>query len=166
MAVARRRATSDQELFDVSLPGPRTAQRVGWVLLLLAILAAAAGAFGDGPISRASISAPGGVRVDYERIVRRRAPTEIRIVVPSAPMPGGTLALDVTHLPGTESLVLSPAPQHERATARGERFEIATRGEGPFEVALRNVPTTLGRREIRLGIGLAEPVALRQLVLP
>lgn len=165
MAVARRQATSEPEL-GVSPPGPRTAQRIGWVLLLLAILAAAAGAFGDGPLSRASISAPGGVRVDYERIVRRRAPTEIRIVVPSAPMPGGSLALEVTRLPGAERLVAFPDPLHERATALGARFEIATRGEGPFEIALRNVPSTLGRREIRLAIGLAEPIAIRQLVLP
>lgn len=165
MAVARREAESEHEI-AVSPPGPRTGQRVGWLLLLLMILAAAAGAFGDGPVARASLSASGGVRVDYERIVRRRAPTEIRIVVASAPMPGGSLALEVDGLPGAERLVPFPAPQHERATAGGARFEIATRGEGPFEIALRNVPRTLGRREFRLVVGLAEPVAIRQLVLP
>jgi hypothetical protein len=165
MAVTRHRARSGHEI-GVDPPGPRGAQRVGWLLLLLLILAAAAGAFGDGPLSRASLSAPGGLRVDYERILRRRAPTEIRIVAPSRAAPGGSLAIDVTALPGEERLVPVPAAQHARATTGGMRFEIATRGEGPFEIALHNVPRRLGRREIRLSIGLAEPVAIRQLVLP
>jgi hypothetical protein len=165
MAVAHRRAESGREI-GVDPPGPRTAQRLGWLLLLLLALAAAAGAFGDGPVSRASLSAPGGLRVDYERVVRRRAPTEIRIVVPSPAAPGGSLAIDVTALPAQERLVPVPAAQHERVSASGMRFEIATRGEGPFEIALRNLPRRVGRREIRLAIGPGEPVAIRQLVLP
>jgi hypothetical protein len=130
------------------------------------ILAAVAGAFGDGPLSRASLVVPGGLRIDYERIVRRHAPSEIRILVPSAPTPGGSLRIDVTPLPPEERLVPFPAPQRERVTASGARFEIATRGEGPFEIALRNAPRRLGRRAIRLEVGPAEPVAIRQLVLP
>jgi hypothetical protein len=165
MAVANHRAKPGREI-GVDPPGPRTAQRLGWLLLLLVILAAGAGAFGDGPLSRASLPAPGGLRVDYERVVRRRAPTEIRIVAPLPAGADGALAIDVTALPGQERLVPVPAAQQERVTASGTRFEIATRGQGPFEIALRNVPRRLGRREIRLAIGLAEPIVIRQLVLP
>jgi hypothetical protein len=165
MAQAQGRKRRANEI-GVGPPGPRIGQRLGWMLLLFVILAAVAGGFGDGPLSHASFSAPGGLRVDYERIVRQRAPTQIRILVPSAEMASGAVAVDVSSLPASERLVPFPAPLHERATAGGTRFEIATRGQGPFEISLRNVPRSPGRREIRLGIGLAEPIAIRQLVLP
>lgn len=54
------------------------AQRVGWALFAGMLLAAGAGVFGAGPISRTSAGSPAaGLRVEYERLARRAVPTEI-----------------------------------------------------------------------------------------
>lgn len=57
-------------------------QRVGWVVMLLAIVSAVAGAFGDGPISAAyRTSSSGRVEVVFDRIARRNSPREITFQV-------------------------------------------------------------------------------------
>jgi hypothetical protein len=150
----------------VSTPGPRTAQRAAWIGLLLLIVLALAGALGDGPLSHASLAAPGGVRVDYERVVRRLAPSPIRVRVAAGPVPRERLQLDVMRRPRSELLAIFPQPLRERATARGSRFELATRGEGPFEIELRGEPRAIGPREIELAVDGGKPIRIRQLVLP
>jgi hypothetical protein len=57
-------------------------QRVGWVAMLLVIISAVAGAFGDGPLSTVyHSSASGRIEVIFDRIVRRSSPQEITFQV-------------------------------------------------------------------------------------
>jgi hypothetical protein len=150
----------------VRLPGRRIGQRAGWLLLFLLILLAFFGAFGSGPLARASLSAPGGVRVEYSRVVRRLAPNEIRIQVAAASAPRERLELEVQQPPRAKPLAVSPLPLRERATAAGSRFELATRGQGPFEITLTGETRGLGWRAIQLAIDDGKPLSIRQLVLP
>jgi hypothetical protein len=53
-----------------------TVQRVGRVMMALAVLAALAGLLGPGPLSRASAGATGDpLRLEYERFLRFQTPT-------------------------------------------------------------------------------------------
>ena len=55
-------------------------QRVGWVVMLLIVLAALAGLFGDGPLAKARVSVP-GLQLDFERFARHAATTQLRVQV-------------------------------------------------------------------------------------
>ena len=58
---------------DEDLPFQRrawVAQRIGWVLMALFVLAAAVGLLGAGPLSHARIDVPGLMTLEYERFAR------------------------------------------------------------------------------------------------
>jgi hypothetical protein len=166
--MSERSASPDrfEAQLGVASPGNRSWQRVGWLLLCLLILLAASGALGDGPLARATLSGPGGLRIDYPRIARRLGSTPIQILVPAAPAPRERLQLDVIGLPGSEPMTFSPAPLRERAIPGGLRVELAIRGEGPVAIDLVSQPQAPGRRAIQLAVDGGKPVSIRQLVLP
>ncbi|MBC6980135.1 hypothetical protein [Caulobacter sp. 17J80-11] len=59
-----------------------TAERVGWAIMLLLLLAAVAGVFGNGPFSRAQTRTPeGGLSVDYPRFARMESADELELRV-------------------------------------------------------------------------------------
>jgi hypothetical protein len=59
-----------------------TLQRVGWALLLLVIAAGLAGVLGDGPIAHGhEHTADGALDVRFEKLLRKRAPAAISILV-------------------------------------------------------------------------------------
>ena len=56
------------------------AQRIGWFLVGLLIIAALLGFFGSGPVSRASVQG-NGLRIEYERFARKQQPTKILFAI-------------------------------------------------------------------------------------
>lgn len=52
-------------------------QRIGWVLLALFLVAAVAGVFGDGPISKSEIHS-GNVKIEYQKFGRYEHDTELK----------------------------------------------------------------------------------------
>lgn len=66
-------------------PAAWRAQRVGWWLLGMFVIAAALGVFGDGPVSKRRVTAADGqLTFEYERFVRIDAPAQMRVDVPPA----------------------------------------------------------------------------------
>jgi hypothetical protein len=145
-------------------PGRRTWQKIGWSLLAVFVGAGAAGALGNGPLSRVSLS-HGDVRIEYERVLRMRAPTELRVSVAQGAPARLEVAVESANPSDIELEGVVPEPLHTRASERGPVYELATH-DGAIRFALRAVPRRLGYTETRLSIGAAEPVAIRQLVLP
>ncbi|HEX2116197.1 MAG TPA: hypothetical protein VHM01_17470 [Alphaproteobacteria bacterium] len=82
MAVRTKQPESDiQTEADLGLQR-RTwrVQRVGWAIFAILVLAALAGAFGSGPLSRAEAgSEASGLRIEYERFARLHAATNLVI---------------------------------------------------------------------------------------
>lgn len=54
-------------------------QRLSWVVMLLLLAAALAGAFGDGPLSRVSAGDPAALHAEYQRFVRHHAAAQLRL---------------------------------------------------------------------------------------
>lgn len=57
-------------------------QRIGWVIMILIIIAALLGLFGDGPFSHGNIAADDGTSVVYEKITRIHKQTSTDILIP------------------------------------------------------------------------------------
>lgn len=145
-------------------PGRRTWQKTGWILLAVFVGAGAAGALGSGPLARASRS-QGDVRIDYERVVRMRAPTEFRVAVAHGAPARLEVAVETADPLDIDLEGVVPEPLHTRASERGPVYELATH-DGEIRFSLRGVPRRLGYSETRFSIGHDAPIAIRQLVLP
>lgn len=53
-------------------------QRVGWVIISLVVVAGALGLFGEGPLSKKTLSS-GNIKAEYERFFRYEAEMKIRL---------------------------------------------------------------------------------------
>lgn len=155
---------SSHRVPGVGGPGRRTWQKVGWILLAAFVGAGAAGALGNGPLSRASLSRD-DVRIEYERVLRMRAPTEFRVAVARGAPARLVVAVETADPSDIDLEGVVPEPLHTRASERGPVYELATH-DGAIRFSLRGVPRRLGYSETRLSIGDDAPVAIRQLVLP
>jgi hypothetical protein len=125
-------------------------QRIGTRALGLFVLAALAGLFGDGPVSRASATSPDrSVDVRYERFVRRGARSEIRISV----SPRITLlSIDSQYLEGLTIEEVVPAnAQTEHTTERLTIHLPPRRAEGLSTVVLGVKPSRAGVLHGRIG---------------
>lgn len=57
-------------------------QRIAWFIMMLIVIAALVGIFGDGPFSLGNIAADDGTSVVYERITRIHKQTSTAILIP------------------------------------------------------------------------------------
>jgi hypothetical protein len=149
----------------VGAPGDRTLQRIGWALLLAFVLAGAAGAFGNGALSRVSVRHP-GLTIEYERMLRLLVVSEIRVRFEAPAGAAARIAVEPTRAPELEVRSVMPEPVSERATALGSVYELAAVPGRALEVVLRCVPRRPGRSAISIHVEGREPVVLRQWVLP
>jgi hypothetical protein len=151
-------------------------QRVAWAASLLVLLAALCGLLGDGPASRASVSA-GELRVEYERFTRRLATADLVVRV------GDTSAdaerrghperrgvwLDADYVEAVEVQRVTPTPG--QVVSSGDRvvylFVVETGPEAKApSVAFALRPRRAGMQHARVGLVDGPAVTLRQVVYP
>ena len=144
-------------------------KRVGVAALYAVLVAALAGLFGSGPLSHASArSADGSVRVDYDRIVRANAPTELRFHVPYARKVDGSveLWLDQSFAQSIMIEQIVPAPVRTRIVDGRLKAEIvAAAADTALGITLTYRPKSLGSTVIDVGVDAGQ-VHLRQFVFP
>ena len=143
------------------------AQRIGWWLLGMFVVAAALGVFGDGPASRQRVAAPGGQMVlEYERFVRIDAPAQMRVEVTQA---AGThdveLWLARDYAQHIEIETISPQPL---GTAVGRealfyRFRVQ---DAPTAITFNFKPRKTGRVHAAIGLAGAPGIGFTQRVYP
>lgn len=144
--------------------GEWLAQRIGWGVMGVVLLAALLGVFGSGPLSDAE-AAEGGLRVEYERVVRFETPHVMAFTVPAAE---GTAEL----LIGREFLEISavssvsPEPESWEWTAEGALLTFAASGASEVEVSFEYKPRRIGPATLRMRAGTGETVDVHLLVLP
>lgn len=143
-------------------------ERIGWCVLALVIVAGCAGLLGGGQLAGASVvSADGRVTMDYERIVRHGAPTDIvlRLAPPAAGDTAVTVAIDQEYLAagGVGRILPAPLEMHGADGRLVYRFRGAPGRATVIDFAL--VPGTLGVRRASLTTDHGT-LPLRQLVLP
>jgi hypothetical protein len=156
--------STPERLPGVGSPGNRTWQWIGWCLLAAFVLAGAAGAFGNGPLNRATLS-DGDVRVDYDRVLRLRVPTEFHVAVARGVPPRVDVAIETKEPDDFAIEAIAPDPLATRANGRGRVYEMAAR-DGEIRFVLHGAARKIGRNETRLAIGGAEPITIRQWVVP
>ena len=117
-------------------------QRIGWVLVALFLALAAAGLFGNGPLSRAHADSAGG-RLEYQRFTRFGLTTDL-VVTPVASANGITrVEISGDYLEAFRVEHVTPEPAAVRLAECPRSPCVATyRGEGAGSVEFRAVVVT------------------------
>ena len=144
-------------------------ERAGWISLLLLMLAASAGAFGDGPLSRTERRSPDGrSQLEYERVVRFGTPTTVTLIQAAAGAEDtmAVVRLDRRFADALDVERVSPEPLETRATAEfvEHHFRLAHPG-AVVRVEIRGSPTKLWRQSARVQTA-SGPLDIQLLVLP
>ena len=144
-------------------------QRAGWVAFAICIVAALAGAFGDGPLARGEArSADGKIVVEFDRLARRRAPTALRVhAAPGEGAPRVWIARGF--LDRVEVKDIQPRPA--RVTSGQDRLVFEFAGEGSPSAAATTLtfslqPTAFGIARCEMGLVGGPAVDFRQCVFP
>lgn len=117
-------------------------QRLARAIFVLIILAAAAGLFGGGPLSRTS-TADAGTQLDYDRFIRQKSRLVFHAVATGDTT---TLRIDGLILP-TDQLVVRPEPVSQTASNDARTLTFETVPGRPFIVELEWTPQRPGVRE-------------------
>lgn len=143
-------------------------QRVAWVMMALVLLAGLAGLLGSGPLAHASTEAD-GLTVAYDRIVRARAPIEVRFVLAPDLVSSGRaeIWIDRSMLDKADIQRIVPEPESEQAGADRVVFVVAATEPGALvEVAFGLEAHDPGGFAADAGIVDGPRVALSGFVLP
>ena len=143
-------------------------QRVAWWIVVAILLAAIVGLLGAGPLSHAS-AASGPLELDYDRFMRRRAPSQYELVVAPGTAVEGEVALwlDDALLEKVDVERVMPEPSEMEAGADRVvyRFVVAD-PEQPARITFHLEPDEPGA--VRGGIGIVDgaEVSINQFVYP
>lgn len=106
-------------------------ERVGWYVLVVIILLALAGAFGNGPLSDAQVtSTDGRIQVEYQRLSRSGTTDDLRITVhgiagkPVKVMLGGSLLREAS------IETMQPEPQSSISHGEALLLQLGTSRDG------------------------------------
>jgi hypothetical protein len=152
------------------------AQRVGWLVIVLLLVAAALGFFGSGPFSKRSAAIPGLMRVEYQRFGRYQTPETLTIRLEPQATAGGVVRLGIARRFLNHSKVESIVPAPDRVEASDNRlvyvFPLVQPGL-PLVVMFRLQPEQFGsiRGRITLPAGpdpadAGPSIGFRQFVYP
>ncbi len=94
-----------------------TAQRAGWLVMTVIVLAALSGLFGSGPLSTATAEVE-PLQLQYTRFERRHAPTELELSVASSAVSQDQVEvwLSSDYLERIEITSIVPEPEEVRET--------------------------------------------------
>lgn len=144
-----------------------TAQRIGWLLMALFILAALLGLTGKGgPFASATAQSPGGT-IDYPQITRWQSDEQVTLRLPETARGEVEVGLSpgFTRVFAVDSIV--PEPSASEAGENGLAFTFDVRDGGEKSIAF-NVTTrkpVIGQR-VMVRVGNSRPAVMTVTVLP
>ncbi|MDP9365344.1 MAG: hypothetical protein M3Q10_14155 [Chloroflexota bacterium] len=145
-------------------------QRLGWLAMGAAILAALLGLTGRGPLSRATAGADGGaLRLEYQRFERLQAPTTLRVLLGAGATGDGQAEVWLAreYLEAVEIEQIEPEPQESRAGTDRTTYVVAVdQAAEPVAVTFHLRHETFGRRSGRIGLPDGTAVDFTQVVYP
>ncbi len=147
-----------------------TAQRAGWVAMLLLALAALLGLLGSGPLSSATAGDEGGaLAIGYNRFGRYQAPTTLRVRLgPGAGREGeARVWLSESYLQNVQIQQITPQPQRVEVGPDGQTYVFQLAGPNqPAEVTFYLQPDRFGPLSGQVRLAGEQPVRFRQFVYP
>ena len=136
-------------------------ERAGWTALTLLLLAALAGLFGHGWLSKDSIG-DGIMRVDYDRFQRITKVTAYRLNLKGGGEP--KLTFGPRFQTGYEVVDIEPRPVHSSAGDKGLELQFASH-EDSLRVVVWVKPRSFGQMRFTLSSGGA-PLTVRAFIYP
>ena len=115
------------------------AQRIGWFLIGVVIIAAVAGSFGNGPVSHASAQGD-GLQLQYERFARLQRPTQVQVSLEAKT--SLQLALSRRYVEAVRVDQIIPEPNE--IAAAGEWLVYRFAGVGPLSITFTVKPEQFG----------------------
>lgn len=135
-------------------------QRVGWVLLLVFVVAAALGLFGDGVLGKQK-SKSGNATAEYDRFARYESETKILLESPDESI--NTLSLSQTYVEGMRIVRILPEPEINS----GDGDDILYRFNGDHRLVTVYVrPESPGSIRGKLAVNGNSPVNIFHFVYP
>ena len=145
-------------------------QRVGWVVLVMVMLVALGGLFGNGPLSWTTVTAPGGaLQVSYERFGRRGGPQELTVRAPARSAERGSWHVEVSrdYLASLEVTSITPQPDAAEAVQGAVRYRFAQAApDADLEVVLAVTPRAVGSRRGDVRLAGGQPATVTQFFFP
>lgn len=139
-------------------------QRVGWVAIALVLLAALAGFFGKGPLSRASVHAD-SYSVEYERFARYGARTTLTLNTSPSKSASDELSVRISHTLIDAHLIETITPEPKRMRDSGEDVAFVFDAGSAASIIFRLEPEQIGRHAGTIRIG-SESLQVSQFVYP
>lgn len=125
----RQKHSAEAQLGLPEYRGHSLVEKVAFALLVLFVLSALAGLFGDGPLSQAVLD-DGKLRVEYQRFCRRHAPQSLEITFPTQPGADSVeLSLNGDYLRRVQITEIFPQPLESSHQQTG-KLRFATDGSG------------------------------------
>ncbi|HOB74326.1 MAG TPA: hypothetical protein PKG54_07350 [Phycisphaerae bacterium] len=144
-------------------------QRVGWVLMVLVLIAILLGLAGAGPLGRASTSAAdGAITVKYDRFWRYSRPTKLQVRFDARPDSEGFARIWVDRQYLTQLILQGVVPEPSRVELSEDRltYALPVAAAGTTTVEFQIQPDAWGRLNGRMGIPAGAEVAFRQFIYP
>jgi hypothetical protein len=139
------------------------AQRIGWVVLVLLLVAAVSGLFSSGPLSHTTAQA-GSNQIEYERFARYSARTKLVVATSSTAVLVGNLPVQISRSFIDAHRIESITPEPKTVSAMGDAIEFVFDGS-TRRIVFRLEPDSIGRHEGELRIG-SDAVRLSQFIYP
>ena len=148
-------------------------ERIGWWGIAAVVLAAAAGLFGHGPLSRAtlhvadSITPSPGMSLDYERFGRAHGESQMRLTGPPDRIDDGTFSVWFSreYLGEVEVLRITPDPAAQELASNGMRYHFRVQDGSPA-VTFRFKPQRPGRLSGQVRLNDGPPANFQQWLFP
>jgi hypothetical protein len=142
------------------------AQRIGWVLLALILVAAMTGVFGQGPLADRTL-VQGPVTVEYQRFTRRNSDARWQITLRDAAANGTVdVSIDARFAANFEIKAVHPEPAAVAQSNGQWVYSFATREAGEVMVDFEIRPHKVGRHAGTITVSGAPTFHLSQLVYP
>jgi hypothetical protein len=146
------------------------AERIGWSLFGLVLVAAALGLFGTGPLAETEATSPdGSVGLRYERFARTATETGMTAEIDAAPQVDGIFRLRLGPELSERYLLVRVQPEPRRMLLEGRAIvlELAAEPSGrPTSLRLWLKPDRPGLIQSEVGLVGGQPLAFWQLVYP
>jgi hypothetical protein len=124
------------------------AERIGWTVMAVLLLAALTGILGRGPLSKAQASHPDGLlTLEYEWLARFQAPSELRVHLRPAPAAEEVfVSIPQSYLEGISVQEIEPEPASVRLGGDHLAYRFLVEpGTQSMEVRFRVKMETVGR---------------------
>ena len=146
------------------------AQRIGWVVMALLILAALLGLTGSGLLARATVGETGSpLQLEYSRFDRLEAPTTLDVEIAGEAASGEQVEVWVDRAYLQTVQVEQVVPEPEEVRSRGDRlayvFGVDEPGQ-PVMITFDLRHTSFGPKSGQVGLGDEQLLSFSQFVYP